>query len=275
VKTGFKKVVIMPWGSDLTWFPLIVTRFLSRAIEAIELSAHITVNCQHLKNKILEFVPHYPPQKISVIPWGIDPTLFNPSRKDNKFKQDLFKNKIVLISTRAFEPKYKPENIIKAVSLLSRKRDDFGLLLLGGGPLTRKILEMVKKAKLGEKIVYMGEISNEHVAYYLNFSNVYVSFSPIDGTSLCLEEAMMCGLPVIVVNYPSNREWVKDGENGFLFSLNNLDEFVQKISLLMDRNEMREKMGRENYRIAMENFDINKTFSRFLKMLEEVALLKC
>jgi len=56
------------------------------------------------------------------------------------------------------------------------------------------------------------------VASALAAHSVYVSTSPSDGVSASLLEAMACGVFPVVVDNPSNREWVEHGINGLLHS---------------------------------------------------------
>ena len=55
-----------------------------------------------------------------------------------------------------------------------------------------------------------------------------------DGTSLSLLEAMACGAVPVVSNIMSNRSWVLDGVNGFLF--NDSDQFINAIEKILDNN---------------------------------------
>jgi len=53
-------------------------------------------------------------------------------------------------------------------------------------------------------------------------------------TSLSLLEAMACGAVPVVSNIMSNRSWVLDGVNGFLF--NDSDQFINAIEKILDNN---------------------------------------
>ena len=48
-------------------------------------------------------------------------------------------------------------------------------------------------------------------------TDLYVSTSLTDGSSVTLLEAMACNLPVLVSDIPGNQQWVDGGVNGFLF----------------------------------------------------------
>jgi glycosyltransferase involved in cell wall biosynthesis len=58
------------------------------------------------------------------------------------------------------------------------------------------------------------------MADLLSQTDIYVSTSLYDGTSVSLLEAMGSGAFPIVTDIPSNREWISPGQNGFLVSVN-------------------------------------------------------
>ena len=65
-------------------------------------------------------------------------------------------------------------------------------------------------------------------------TKIYISNTMSDGTSLSLLEAMACGAVPVVSNIMSNRSWVLDGVNGFLF--NDSDQFINAIEKILDNN---------------------------------------
>ena len=52
---------------------------------------------------------------------------------------------------------------------------------------------------------------------YYGASDLYLSASHSDGSSVSLMEALASGLPVLVSDIPGNREWISEGEQGWLF----------------------------------------------------------
>ena len=62
---------------------------------------------------------------------------------------------------------------------------------------------------------------------------------------LVLPEAMSCGLPVVAFDCPYGpADIITDGVDGFLIRDRNVEEFANKVCLLMDNMDLRVKMGR-------------------------------
>ena len=82
-----------------------------------------------------------------------------------------------------------------------------------------------------------------------------------EGLPKALLEGASFGLPIVTTNTVGCRDVVEDGVNGFLVPIKNIDKLAQKISKLINNKILREKMGNESYKIALNKFSekiINK-----------------
>ena len=64
-----------------------------------------------------------------------------------------------------------------------------------------------------------------------------------EGLPKVLLEAAAVGRPLIATDVPGGREIVKNGENGILVKLKNIDSLYNAIKLLVLNKEMRQLMG--------------------------------
>lgn len=105
---------------------------------------------------------------------------------------------------------------------------------------------------------------------YLNAADVYVSTSLSDGTSLSLLEAMACALPVVVTEIPSNKEWVINGQNGFLAPPKNPNEVSKRVLTVLKNSNIREEMGQRNLSIAKDKADWIKNVDKLERIYESL-----
>ena len=86
---------------------------------------------------------------------------------------------------------------------------------------------------------------------------------------------MATGLPVLVTDIPSNREWVREGENGWLVNIDSLDDVAEKmLRTAALKPSQREAMGAQNRNLVAERADWERNFPRLLNLYETLAKVK-
>jgi glycosyltransferase involved in cell wall biosynthesis len=112
----------------------------------------------------------------------------------------------------------------------------------------------------------------EEMPMWFRAVDAYVSCAKSDGSSISLLEAMSTGLPVIVTDIPSNREWVSEPENGYLAPAGSpqgvADRMLQVAKLTPQE---REEISERNRRVVAKRADWDKNFPRLLEMYERLA----
>jgi hypothetical protein len=97
-------------------------------------------------------------------------------------------------------------------------------------------LSMVKiksREHFQEAISFSGPYAQDDLPSIFTNSEIYISTSISDGSSVSLLEAMSAGRICIGRDFPSNNEWIQHGRNGFLFSsTEDLAQILVEISKL-------------------------------------------
>jgi glycosyltransferase involved in cell wall biosynthesis len=114
------------------------------------------------------------------------------------------------------------------------------------------------------------QIPYEQNLFLVAKSKIFVSFTTSDGTSLSILEAMYLGAIPIVTNLETNREFIINGINGFLVSIDQKD-LMEKIRYVLSLSEKRLNIMREyNKNLIKERFDMKKNFLRLEKKLQNI-----
>jgi glycosyltransferase involved in cell wall biosynthesis len=79
---------------------------------------------------------------------------------------------------------------------------------------------------------------------------------------------MALEIPTIMSPVGVNKEIIKDGENGFLASTE--DEWLQKLSALIESEELRKKMGKAGRKTVEEKFSVDAIKNRYLTLFNKV-----
>jgi len=215
--TGFRPFAVSVWGSDVLIEPKksIVKRYVVKY--ALRKADLITVDSISSLKAVLSF--GVDERKVKLIVHGVDLTIFHPIENKEELKKDLGipQSHQVVISTRGLESIYNVDTLIKAVPHILEDYSNTYFLIVGDGALRQKLKELAHNLGVTENVRFVGLLRNDEVPKFLGVSDVYVSTSLSDTTSVSLLEAMACELPVVVTDLEGNREWIEDGENGFLF----------------------------------------------------------
>lgn len=136
----------------------------------------------------------------------------------------------------------------------------------GDGPYREKILSVLKKY---ENFKWLGSLQYpEKVREYLTEIDVYALVSGVDMSPLTLQEAQLMKKPVVATNVGGIPELMKNNETGFLVEKGNSDEWIEKLSLLINDEGKRKIMGENGRKFVEENFNWNKVAKDFLRILE-------
>ena len=164
--------------------------------------------------------------KIFVFPMGIDERFLEVGK--DREKQSNSEGHIVL-SNRNLLPLYNVSLLIRAIPKVIHEEPKVKFFIAGDGPERKKLEREVENLNLSTSVKFLGKISHKEMPNLLAQSNIYVSTSPYDGTSVSLLEAMAAGAFPIVTDIPANREWIINGENGFLVSEDEEESLARKI----------------------------------------------
>jgi glycosyltransferase involved in cell wall biosynthesis len=113
----------------------------------------------------------------------------------------------------------------------------------------------VENLNLGTSVQFLGGIPHKEMPNLLAKSDIFVSTSPNDGTSVSLLEALASGTFPVVTDIPANREWIVDGDNGFLVPKENENLLAKKIvEAIRDRKLLREAFDKNRIIIKQRAF---------------------
>jgi glycosyltransferase involved in cell wall biosynthesis len=117
-------------------------------------------------------------------------------------------------------------------------------------------------------IEYFGEQSD--VRPYLSQCNTFVLPSYHEGTPKTILEAMAMGRSIITSDAPGCRETVKDGLNGYLVKVKDIEDLANKMELFINNPETSKLLGSESIKIVEEKYDV-KIVNKVIMEIMEIA----
>ena len=168
-----------------------------------------------------------------------------------------------LVVSRSLSRYYKHEILIQALSKLDDV--DACLTLIGTGPQRDELQRVAFDLGLTERVEFTGWLTGESKLEKLCENGIYVSACPTDGASASLLEAMAIGLFPIVADHVSNREWIVDGENGFLVE-GTPDAYAMAVRRAINSPELVQDSRQINRDLVFKHADLRKNSSLFVDM---------
>jgi glycosyltransferase involved in cell wall biosynthesis len=184
-------------------FKFCLSRILKNSDMIISVS-HTTKN-----DLIKYFKPD--PNKIVVIPSGIDITVFRPEEPDKEVlrKYDLQQNYILYVGNDNIRKNLK-NLLLGFLSITNKIPHDLVLV----GPINPSsiysLLKNNNKLELAKRIKILNFVGLEELVNIYNGADLFVFPSLYEGFGFPPLEALACGVPVIISNNSSLREMVSD-----------------------------------------------------------------
>jgi len=179
--------------------------------------------------------------KISVIPMGVDGAFLEVGKNR---KMGLEKRPFTILSNRNLLPIYNVFLLIRAIPMVLKEEPDTKFLIAGDGSEKENLEREAKNLNLNSSVQFLGRVPHKEMPNLLAQSDIYISTSLYDGTSVSLLEALASGTFPVVTDIPSNRDWITDGKNGFLFPINEAGILASKIlDIIRDRNFLEKSLS--------------------------------
>jgi glycosyltransferase involved in cell wall biosynthesis len=167
------------------------------------------------------------PERVVLIPWGVDLELFTPDGPAVSAAAHGFAHgSQVVLSLRTHDTIYRTSDVIEAFARAALADPALMLVLGGDGPLTPAHRARVDELGLAPRVRFIGRVDESELPALLRGADLYVTASETDGTSVTLLQAMACGVPVIASRNPGNATWVREGETGQLFDVGDVKELA-------------------------------------------------
>jgi glycosyltransferase involved in cell wall biosynthesis len=207
-------------------------------------------------------------KKILTFPMGIDKSFLEAGR--NRGGKMVNQSHVVL-SNRNLLPLYNVSLLIRSIPTILKEEPHTKFIIAGDGQEREALLKEAENLNVSSFIEFLGRVPHEKVADLLATADIYVSTSLYDGTSVSLLEAMGSGAFPVVTDIPANREWITNGQNGFLVPFDEEEYLANRIVDAIRDPNLLEKGRIKNLSIVEKalwpaNIEkIKKVYSKLLK----------
>ncbi len=211
---------------------------------------------------------------IEVVCDGVDTKIFN--RTDAKeLRREFGKNfKSIAIFQGVVDPQDDPEIILDAAREVLKKHPQTMFWIIGDGTALPGLRQKVIEGKLSEYFYFSGWVRQEELSRYISASDIGLVILPdiisARGRVTLKEfEYWACGIPVIAPRLPALEEVIEEKKTGLFYQPGDFKSLAEKITLLIENEENRKKMGQRGMELVKKKFEWQKLASHYVNTCQD------
>ena len=257
-KKGMQRII-------LKWFDKLIASFATCAL------ADSTSQRDFL---VIEGV--LPPSKAKVIGagsiCGVDPLRFYPDTKRRlatRLELGIAQTSKVILFVGRLNRDKGMLDLAAAFNTIAKQYPDVELLLVGAEedvPFSR--IQEICHAE-SERLRYLSFTSKPE--HYMTAADILCLPSYREGFGMTIIEAAACGVPAVASRIYGITDAVADGETGLLFPAGDVTALTQALSKLITENELRQQMGDEARKRALDLFSSEKITRELVALYDRLS----
>ncbi|AIC47449.1 glycosyltransferase [Rhodoluna lacicola] len=153
-------------------------------------------------------------------------------------------------------------NLLKAVAMLPKKLNT-QVEIVGDGGERKHLENLALELGISKQVTFLGHISEEELPKAYERATLFAMPSIAELQSIATMEAMASGRPVVAANAMALPHLVHDGDNGYLFEPDDVQEFSEKLRKILTADQAELDRLSENSLHLIQSHDIERTLSIF------------
>jgi glycosyltransferase involved in cell wall biosynthesis len=166
------------------------------------------------------------------------------------------------------------EYVLRAAGQVIGRHPQAKFLFVGDGVLDETLREQVHRQHLDPHVKFTGLVPPDEIPGLIAAMDVIVHASFREGLARVLPQALIAGKPVVSYDIDGAREVVIPGETGYLLPPGSTEPMVAAINELIERPDLREKLGGEGRRRFADQFRHERMTLRLRELYEELLAAK-
>lgn len=215
------------------------------------------------------------------VPPGVDGTRFRvlPQDERRKFREQLgiSETDFLLSSVSRLVPRKGIDTLVEAAGLLRKTYPSLKVVIAGTGRDQNRLASLIERRDAPVRL--LGRISEEELPMLLGSSDSFAMLCRSrwagleqEGFGIVFLEASSCGIPVIAGYSGGSCEAVVNQETGFvIYKPKSARRTAEAISMLIEDEELRRKMGTRGRVRAIESFSYDILSARLQNYLDKVV----
>jgi len=197
---------------------------------ALAKAAGVIVNAASMKTELMR--RGIPGTRLTVVPNGIDRTVFNPGDRSRR-------DEGLILWIGNMVPVKRPDLALlvfaELVKMSDARRAGSGrrlrLVMGGSGPMHKALVRLAKRLGIEKQVTFTGSLSRQDVASWMRSARVFLLVSRSEGMPNVVIEALACGTPVVSTAVGDVPALVMAHKNGFVVDGRDADGLVKRLAV--------------------------------------------
>ncbi|MEO8033153.1 MAG: glycosyltransferase family 4 protein [Acidobacteriota bacterium] len=243
---------VPPEGSPKSFFRAGVLRALFAMISGFMVSG--VFNARYYRHYKVD------PRRFFPMPWAIDNARFlaasslqSDERRALLARYGISPGRMVILFSAKFIERKDPMTLLAAYAAM-KYRDRAAVVFMGDGILRAQLEAFSREHHLTD-VHFTGFVNQSEIPRHYAMSDVFVLPSAFDPRATVINEAMACGLPVILTDRCGPvGDIAREGDNAFVFNFGDRATLTDRLDRLAADPELRIRMGKRSREI-IANWD--------------------
>jgi len=210
------------------------------------------------------YEPYAKESRITVIPFGIDTNIIKVKNYSNSGE------KVSIVYSGALIYRKGVHYLLIAFSKIIKQHPNVELHIYGDGPQKQYLKQLASYLGISNKVFFHGLLPRQKLLNEYSKHDIYVHPSLSESFGVAVLEAMAAGLPVVAFNIPNLNEIVTHNKVGLLAVPHDINDLANKISILIENEELRKKFGQNARKKVLETYDWNVISQRYITIYRNI-----
>lgn len=257
-------LVVIFHGHDATDKKLL-KEYKTKYKEMFEYATFTIAVSEVMKNKLIAVGAI--PEKLKLIPYGVDVSKFKPIAENN--------NTNTFLAVGRFTEKKGPLFTIRAFNKALQQFPEAKLVMVGGKTgLYEECQKLVDELNISNSVHFTGVLNSDEIANLMGNSLAFVQHSitasngDMEGTPLGILEASASALPVVSTLHGGIKEAVIHGKTGFLVEEKDENAMADFMIQLLENPAKAKEMGQAGREHIVENHFQEKQIKKIYELTQ-------
>jgi len=180
------------------------------------------------------------PDKIAVIPCGVNLDLFQPIDKETARKELGLDHQKVILFVGRMDPLKGLEQLLTALSFMDGEKPPL-LMIVGGDAYSQEQMQtfqhLAKERNIQERVKFVGSVVQSRLPLYYSAADVCAIPSYYESFGMVALESIACGTPIVATNVGGMKNIIRSNTMGRIVSDNSPQSLAGEISELLGQPE--------------------------------------